>query len=380
MAQGVLRRRISRAVTRGMACLAVCVLMQACFKEEALKLPFTTYEPAVMADGWTVATPEAAGMDGAALTRVYRDFHERSDLWQVRSLLVFRHGRLVAESYTKDTADRTRPTAVWSCTKQVMALLTGMALERGLIADTADTVGRYLPEAAAAHPDKAAIRIRDLLTMRSGIGFENGGLYGGSNQLLKQMPDNSLDFVLGLPLRHAPGTAFHYSDGDPQILSAVLQAQTGQSVRDWAREVLFEPLGMHHYDWIVYRDGLTMGAFGISATPREMARFGQLVLDGGRWRGNPLVAADWVATMTSPKVSAYETAYHGLAFGYYWWVDEARGVVFMHGQGGQYVFVQPSAGLVVVMTAEPNTQGTHQFTVTTALDVLDAVAGSISKP
>ncbi|MDE5559269.1 MAG: serine hydrolase, partial [Bacteroidales bacterium] len=184
-----------------MACLAVCVLMQACFKEEALKLPFTTYEPAVMADGWAVATPEAAGMDGAALTRVYRDFHERSDLWQVRSLLVFRHGRLVAESYTKDTADRTRPTAVWSCTKQVMALLTGLALERGLMADTADNIGRYLPE-AAAHPDKAAIRILDLLTMRSGIGFENGGLHGGSNQLLKQVPDNSLDFVLGLPLRH----------------------------------------------------------------------------------------------------------------------------------------------------------------------------------
>ncbi|MDE5605696.1 MAG: hypothetical protein K2I68_00140, partial [Bacteroidales bacterium] len=61
----------------------------------------------------------------------------------------------------------------------------------------------------------------------------------------------------------------------------------------------------------------------------------------------------------------------------YWWVDGARGVVFMHGQGGQYVFVQPAAALVVVMTAEPNTQGTHQFAVTTALEVLDAVVGCI---
>ncbi len=371
MAKGVLKR-YGRAVAAGMALAAVGVLLPACLKEDALKLPFTTYAPAALADGWVVATPEEAGMDGAALTRIYRDFHEKSDLWQVRSLLVFRHGRLVAESYTKDTADRTRPTAVWSCTKQVMALLTGMALERRLI-DTASAIDRYLPASAASHPDKAAIRIGDLLTMRSGIGFENGGLNGGSNQLLKQVPDNSLDFVLGLPLRHPPGTTFHYSDGDPQILSAVLQAQTGRSVRDWACEVLFEPLGMRHYDWIAYRDGLTMGAFGISATPREMARFGQLVLDGGRWRGVPLVSPDWVATMTAPKVSAQETAYHGLSFGYYWWVDETRGVVFMNGQGGQFVFVKPDAGLVVVMTAEPNTQGKHQFAVTTALDVLDAI-------
>lgn len=380
MAQGVLKRRLGRALTVAAACMAACVLLPACLKEEALKLPFTTYAPAVLSDGWAVATPEEAGMDGAALTRIYRDFHERSDLWQVRSLLVFRHGRLVAESYTKDTADRTRPTAVWSCTKQVMALLTGMALEQGLLTDTMDAIAAYMPEAVAAHPDKAAIRLRDLLTMRSGIGFENGGLHGGSNQLLKQIPANSLDFVLGLPLRHTPGTAFHYSDGDPQILSAVLQAQTGQSVRDWAREVLFEPLGMRHYDWIVYRDGLTMGAFGISATPREMARFGQLVLDGGVWRGQALVPSDWIGTMTSPKVSARETAYHGLSFGYYWWVDEARGTVFMNGQGGQFVFVKPDAGLVVVMTAEPNTQGTHQFAVTTALSVLDAVAASVSMP
>lgn len=360
-----------------MAMVAVCVLLQACLREDALKEPFTTFAPPDLQDGWGISTPEAEGMDGAALTAVYRDFHARRDLWQVRSLLVFRHGRLVAESYTKDTADRTRPAAVWSCTKQVMALLTGMALERRLIEDTADEVGRYLPSAMAAHPDKAGLRIGHLLTMRSGIGFENGGLNGGSNQLLKQIPDNSLDFVLGLSLRHEPGAVFHYSDGDPQILSAVLQAQTDRGVRDWARDLLFEPLGLRHYDWLVYRDGLTMGAFGLSATPRDMARFGQLVADGGLWQGRRLVPADWIAAMTAPKVGALETAYHGLSFGYYWWIDTVRGVVFMNGQGGQFVFVKPEAALVVVMTAEPNTQGRHQFPVTAALDVLDGVIKTI---
>lgn len=364
---------LSRTLTIGL----VCVLLQACLREDALKEPFTAFAPPDLQDGWLVSSPESEGMDSMALTAVYRDFHARRDLWQVRSLLVFRHGRLVAESYTKDTADRTRPTAVWSCTKQVMALLTGMALEQGVIADTADEIGLYLPSAVAAHPDKAAIRIADLLTMRSGIGFENGGLNGGSNKLLKQIPDNSLDFVLGLPLKQEPGAVFHYSDGDPQILSAVLQAQTGKSVRDWAREILFEPLGLRHYDWIAYRDGLTMGAFGISATPRDMARFGQLVADGGLWQGRRLVPADWIADMTVPKAGARETAYHGLSFGHYWWIDAARGVVFMNGQGGQFVFVKPDTALVVVMTAEPNTQGRHQFSVTAALDVLDGVMKTI---
>lgn len=263
----------------------LCLTGWGCLKEEPLKLPFTGYAPPLMEDGWAVGTPASVGLDGDALTTIYRDFHERRDLWQVRSLLVFRHGRLVAESYSKDTADRTRPAAVWSCTKQVMAILTGMALTDGLLDEVADPVSAYLPSVLEEHPDKAGLTLAHLLTMRSGIGFDNGGLNGGSNRLLKQIPDNSLDFVLGLPLRHAPGEAFHYSDGDPQILSAVLQACAGRTVRDWAREVLFDRLGVCRYDWITYRDGLTMGAFGLLLTPRDLARFGQLVLDGGRWNG-----------------------------------------------------------------------------------------------
>lgn len=77
--------------------------------------------------------------------------------------------------------------------------------------------------------------------------------------------------------------------------------------------------------------------------------------------------------MTSIQVTADETAYHGVAFGYYWWIDEARGVVFMNGQGGQFVFVVPDKGLVMVMTAEPNTQGRHQFQVTDALGLVDRI-------
>lgn len=370
---------MAKKILRLVAVVALlCLTGWGCFKEEPLKLPFTGYAPPRMDDGWTVGTPASVGLDGDALTAVYSDYHNRRDLWQVRSLLVFRHGRLVAESYTKDTADRTRPVAVWSCTKQVMAILTGMALTDGLLHDVADPVSAYLPSVLEEHPDKAGLTLAHLLTMQSGIGFDNGGLNGGSNRLLKQIPENSLEFVLGLPLRHVPGETFHYSDGDPQILSAVLQAGAGRTVRDWAREVLFDGLGVCRYDWITYRDGLTMGAFGLLLTPRDLARFGQLVLDGGRWNGVRLVDSVWIREMTSVKVSADETTYHGVAFGYYWWIDEARGVVFMNGQGGQFVFVVPDKSLVVVMTAEPNTQGRHQFQVTDALGLVDRIVACVA--
>lgn len=351
----------------------LCAIFQSCLKEDELKLPFTTYSPHELTDGWAVSTPENESMDGTVLKDIYQDFHQNKDLWQVRSLLVFRNNKLVAESYTKDIDDRTRPAAIWSCTKQVMAILTGIALEGNIIGNVDDPIEKYLPDLAKRYPDKGAIRLCNLLTMRSGIKFENYGLNGGSNMLLRQIPDSSIDFILGLPVIHEQGEVFNYNDGDPHILSAILQSQTGKSVCDWAREVLFTKLGMQNYDWIVYKDGITMGAFGILATPREMAKIGQLVLNGGRWDGNRIVSDRWIGEIASTKVPASEVAYYDKSFGYYWWIDEGRGIVFMNGQGGQYVFVNPTKNLLVVTTAEPNTQGKHQFSISKAFEVFDRI-------
>jgi hypothetical protein len=105
----------------------------------------------------------------------------------------------------------------------------------------------------------------------------------------------------------------------------------------------------------------------------EMAKIGHLVLNKGLWNGQQIADSVWLDEMTSTKVSADKVDYYGKTFGYYWWIDESRGMVFMNGHGGQFVFIKPSKNLVVVATAEPNTQGKHEFLLPKALDIFDRI-------
>lgn len=336
--------------------LLIIPLLVSCLQEDELKRPFISYVPATLNDGWIITTPENEGINPQKLTAIFRNFHADMDIWQVRSLLVFRNGKLVAESYTKDDADQTTPRAMWSCTKQVVGLLTGIALEKGLISSLSDSIGRYLPE-TEKFPDKKNITIEQLLTMKSGIAYSNDGLKGQSDDILRQLPDNITNFILGLPLAFKPGEKSVYKDGDPQLMACIIQQTSGKKTREWAKEVLFNPLEIKNLDWMDYKDGTTLGGFGIMSTPREMAKFGQLVLDSGVWRGNHIVRKEWIKEMTTVRVEDM----YSYQFGYLWWKDNSRKMTFMSGHGGQYVCIVPAKKLVVVMTAEVNTQDHFQF-------------------
>ena len=310
------------------------------------------------------------------LQKIYEYYHESKDLWQVRSLLVFRNNKLVAETYTKNPAEiTTQYVPIWSCTKQIMGILTGIAIEQGVIDDIDDPIQKYLPAEIARHPDKGAITLRNLLMMESGIAFENGGFYGESNQLLLQNPSNSLDYILGLSTPYAPGEHFYYKDGDPHLISAILQRQTGKTTKDWAKEVLFSKTGFQNYDWIVYKDGITMGAFGILTTPREMARIGHVALNKGFWNGQQIVNSEWIEEMTTTKIPVGKVnGFGGSSFGYLWWIEESRGMVFMGGHGGQHVFVKPSKNLVIVTTADKTDDyEKFGFYIDKAFDIFDRI-------
>ncbi|MDR1155484.1 MAG: beta-lactamase family protein [Bacteroidales bacterium] len=353
------------------AAVISCASLASCLKEDSLKLPFTTYIPVNLNDGWELSTPAQEGVNEAELQKIYRFYHESSDLWQVRSLLVFRNNKLIAESYTKNPDERSRPVPVWSCTKQIMGILTGIAVEQGFIDDIHDHIQKYLPEEISRHPDKGSITIQNLLQMQSGIAFSNDGFNGESNKLLKEAPSGSLDFILGLPAFSRQGEQFHYNDGDPHIISAILQQQTGKTTGDWAKEVLFSKLGMKNYDWAVYKDGITMGGFGIMATPREMARIGSLALNRGNWNGRRIINPAWIDEMTSVKVPKEKVNTDAVSFGYQWWVDESRDIFFMWGKGGQFVIVKPGKNLIMATTADPNDG--NAFELGSALNIFDRI-------
>ena len=343
-------------MTRSVLFLFIIISLTSCLKEDELKKPFTSFKPDSINDGWQISTPSAENIDSSELTEIYSNFHSDNKIWQARSLLVFRNGKLIAESYTKDDNDVTTPRAIWSATKQVVGLLTGIALEQQIIKSINDPISDYLPE-TIIYQDKKNIQIENLLTMRSGISYSNDGLAGQTDDILRQLPDKITGYILGRPLAGDPGIKVQYKDCDPQLVSACIQAKCGKSTAQWAKEVLFDKLEIKNLDWDNYKDGVTLGGFGILTTPRELAKFGQCVLDSGLWKGAAVVSKEWIKQMTEIRIRDI----YGYQFGYLWWKDENRGMTFMSGHGGQYVCIIPAKKLIVVMTAEVNTQGDFQF-------------------
>jgi CubicO group peptidase (beta-lactamase class C family) len=209
--------------------------------------------------------------------------------------------------------------------------------------------------------------------MKSGIDFSNDGFNGETSKLLREEPGNSLNFILDLSMRSDPGSNFNYNDGDPQIISAIIQERTGKTMKLWAEEVLFSKIGITNLEWLSYKDGITMGAFGILTTPREMAKIGQLVMNNGQWNGEQIVGSAWINEMVQEKVSSDETNEADITFGYYWWRDCNRNIEFMRGHGGQYVFINKNKKLMVVITSEPNTQGRFQLSLNQGLSIYDSI-------
>ncbi len=341
-----------------------------CLKSDDPHLPFSGIQPKDIGDGLPLTTLQVANIDEAILSDVYQDLYTDKNLWSLRSALVLRNGNLVAEAYLADEADINQSHLIWSCTKQVMGTLTGVALEQGLISSLEDPISDYLSDELAGHPEKQGITIRDLLTMRSGIDYNNGGIEGQTDQLLRQKPEDMVQFILELPMIATHGSVFHYNDGDPSLLSAIIQKQAGLPTDEWADIYVFSKLGISNYHWTRYKDGVTLGGFGIATTPRELAKWGNCILANGFSKGEQIIPADWITEMTTSQVSA---AYLDFNFGYYWWLDPLRDIRFMWGHGGQFVFIHPPKGLVMIFTSIPNTQDDFEIDALEILPYVDRI-------
>ena len=340
-----------------------------CLTDDPLKIPFQSFTPVNLGDGWEIATPDEAGIDGEALKEVYSYVHEDNNFWQIRSLLVFRNNKLVAESYMKDRDDRTNLHPIWSCTKQVMGILTGIAIEKGFISIN-DTILDHLPM-VSKYPEKSEITIENLLMMKSGIKFNNSNdndKFGRGEKL------DSLEYVLSFSMEATPGAKFRYKDADPHILSVIFQERTGKTTSDWAREVLFDKIGITRLEWVNFY-GNTFGAFGILTIPREMGKIGQLVANNGMWNGEQIVSKYWIDEMTTAKVPPNETHNIDIAFGYQWWKDIERNVNFTWGHGGQFILINRDKNLIVVITSERHPMDEFSLPVYDALSIYDMING-----
>lgn len=354
---------------------AACILLllaisYGCLKDDPLNLPFKSFEPREIGDGHKLSDPAAENMDQDALMEIYRDVYEDENLWPLRSVLVFRNGKLVSEAYLKDENDITNRHLIWSCTKQVLAVIAGIAVDSGVIVDINDPISDYFNEELAGDPAKGFITIRNLVTMQSGIDYHNDGEDGQTDKILRQVPDHVAEYILGLPFNNSQGNAWDYHDGNPMLVASLLQKKLGRPLDEWAGEVFFSRIEMSNYRWMRYKDGVTLGAFGIETTPREFAKVALCVADSGRWKGSQVVSAAWIKDMLSTQIY---TDRFGFTFGYYWWIDSTRNMRFSWGHGGQFAFILPDKALVIVTTSIPNTQGEYQIKVDEVLPYVDRI-------
>jgi CubicO group peptidase (beta-lactamase class C family) len=207
---------------------------------------------------------------------------------------------------------------------------------------------------------KAGIRIRDLLAMRAGMAWDESTYPFSDDRNDAGRLNRSADWIrsaLEQPMEATPGTTWRYSSGAAILLSGILLRKTGMDAVAYAVRYLFGPLGITDFDWYRNpRDGLPHTGGGLHLLPRDLARFGQLYLDGGLWKSIRLVPEAWVRESATVRSVVGENGY-----GYQWWTRPLRGaaghapergdVPFGWGYGGQHVFVSPHLDLVVVVNA-----------------------------
>ena len=331
--------------------------------------------PARMADGWPVAAPQQEGFDPAQICAVAARL-EALPAADPNGVVVVRHGRLVYEHYfAGDDSVQGEPLGrrehdaqtlhhIESITKSITALLAGIAIDRRLLPGVDVAVLPYFPEDADLRtPEKAAITVRHLLTMTSGIDWPEGAVsYNDAANInrrrIRTEPDPDR-FVLARPMAAKPGTVWNYSGGGVGLLASVLQKATHQRLDRFAKRELFAPLGIEHWTWSPLATGDPSASGGLLLRPRDLAKFGQLVLDRGTWRGRHIVSAGWIAEMTAPHLPP-GWAFHSrddYSYGYLWWLGrvflDGREIAWVGGTGwgGQRLYVVPSLDLVVVVTA-----------------------------
>lgn len=305
-------------------------------------------------EGWFKARPEDHGMDRTLLQQ--GDRYLQHNYPNIVSFTVVRNGYIVWESFFGGNTYFTINHNLHSATKSVVSTLVGIALKEGSLKGMDQTLLEAAPGLfrEGRHPDKESLTIRDLVTMRSGLHWEEI-----SPGLVLNLRQGIVDQLLNLPQDNRPGETFNYSSADYHILAGVLTEATGQDLLSYTGEKLFEPLGILNRQWSQDLQGIEFGGTGLHLTSRDLAAIGLLYLDGGYWNGKWILDKDWVQEATSPQVSLRPADNpYGLSkieYGYGWWLrDQGNFESFMAvGYGGQYIVVIPELDMVVVMTAVP---------------------------
>ena len=347
---------------------ALLLLVVGCSSDAATSPePWVYVQPEQVDDGWETASLAEVGIDEAPLARLMNRVRADRDN-TVHSILIVAGGRLVFEEYF---AGRTHPTygeraitydretlhCLSSVTKSVTATLLGLAIAEGFIATEDEPIFDFLPDYADLNTgQKGDITLEHLVTMSAGLEWDEqshpiGDMRNDITAWFRYSGD-LMRFVLERPVVADPGTAFVYNGGITNVLGQIIGRATGERLDQFSAR-LFAPLGITQYTWYFLRPDFVYASGDISLRPRDMAKLGQLYLQGGVWEGERLLPAEWVAASATPAFTLQNPWYGHVGYSYGWWpksLQYGAGAYAASGWGDQVILVMPAYDMVVVFT------------------------------
>lgn len=271
--------------------------------------------------------------------------------------LVIEDDSILYEKYWDDYDLKTNSNS-FSMAKTICSILVGIAIKDGLIRDVDQAVGEFIPEFKKGLRSK--ITIRHLLTMSSGIGFDES--YSGpfSFPAKAYYGSNLWKLVMQYEPKSSPGITFDYQSGNTQILGFVLERATGKTLSEYASEKLWKPLGAHYpaYWSLDNKNGHEKAFCCFNSNARDFARLGLLYLKKGNWDGQQIVSKEYVRESVSVTDLLEKDGSHTTRYGFSWWLYNYNGMKVFYARGilGQYIFMIPELNTVIVRLGHERAQ------------------------
>ncbi len=282
------------------------------------------------------STPEEQGMPASAILAFVTEAEKKIDA--LHSFMIVRHGHVVAEGWWTPY-DATTRHELYSLSKSFTSTAVGLAIAEGKLSID-DPVLKFFPDKAPANPSNnlKQMRVHDLLRMSTGHQAEPAG--------------PNVKSFLAAPVPFKPGTHFLYNTPATYMLSAIVQKATGQTVLDYLKPRLFEPLGIENPTWGMSSEGISLGGYGLNVRTEDIAKFGQLYLQQGSWHGKKVVPAAWIREATARQTSngSNPQSDWDQGYGYQFW-RARHGAYRGDGAFGQYCLVLPEQDAVIAITS-----------------------------
>lgn len=277
-------------------------------------------------------------------------FVQAEQISGLKSLVVSKNGVIIKEQYWR-TGGAYKPHDVRSVTKSVTGILIGIAIDKGYIKSVDQTIGEFISLLVPGMSvEKADIKIRHLLTMSSGFSGNELAYVSEYNNWINS--PNQVQTLVNKLLVAQPGETFNYNSAALHLLSVILTRATNMKTQDFAKQYLFDPMGITQNYWEQDRQGYNNGGAGLNVTPHDMIKIGQLILDRGQYNGQKIVSPEWIDQAVSTQISTNGVLMYGPGYGFCWWTgqNDKGNYAFANGWGGQFIFVFPKLKLIVTTT------------------------------